>query len=102
MLQSSDLKYPLLLLEVCPDGVRACASETKPVIGWSGSKWKGFRAVCSEASRPAESNEVTLSRTRQAHTYSAAIDVSCPPSEAHVTHVMSSKTTHLTFEKTQL
>lgn len=66
-LQPIHLKYPESLLEVCPDGWRVSASETKPVIGWSSSGWKGFRAVGSEASRPAEHNEVTLAGTQQTH-----------------------------------
>lgn len=61
----SHLKYPDLLLGVCPDGWRAWAGGTKQIIGWSSSGWKGFRAGVSEASRPAEHNEVTLPGTER-------------------------------------
>lgn len=35
------------------------------IIGWSGSGWKRFRVGVSEASRPAEHNEVTLPETTE-------------------------------------
>lgn len=41
-LQPFHLKYPDLLLDVCPDGWRAWAGETKQIIGCSGSGWKGL------------------------------------------------------------
>lgn len=63
----SHLKYPHLLLGVCPDGWRAWAGGTKQIIGWSSAGWKGFRVEGSEASRPAEHNEVTLPGMQRVH-----------------------------------